>query len=388
MKKIIALILSLCCLTGCAQQKAAVENKVQKNYVYGMWVSYYELENMADNGFFEGFEDLCKNAAELGVNTLYVHIKAMDTLFYNSNYLTTAEWCNSLNTDATRFMIETAHKYSLEFHAWINPYRLSHSKDAALSEHFDTFAENVDYARLDNGVYLNPASPLAQSLILNITREIVHNYNVDGIHLDDYFYPTTASSFDSITYEDYKKNSENPLSLEDYRRTNVNVMLLGIKQIISSSGKDITFSISPAADINKNYSELYADVSFWCNAGIIDVIIPQIYFGFNYPVEKYCFENLVLDWIKCVSDSNVSLYIGLAPYKLGTANEPDKAEWEMGVNVVADQLKNIFARGEINGIALFSYSSISNNGEHFVQQRNNIKQEIINHNEGSLNENK
>ena len=70
-----------------SKAEAAVENKVQKNYVYGMWVSYYELENMADNGFFEGFEELCKTAAELGVNTLYVHIKAMDTLFYNSNYL-------------------------------------------------------------------------------------------------------------------------------------------------------------------------------------------------------------------------------------------------------------------------------------------------------------
>ena len=87
MKRIIALILSLCCLTGCAQQKVVVENNVQKKYVYGMWVSCYELENIAANGFFEGFENLCKNAAELGVNTLYVHTKAMETLFYNSNYI-------------------------------------------------------------------------------------------------------------------------------------------------------------------------------------------------------------------------------------------------------------------------------------------------------------
>jgi uncharacterized lipoprotein YddW (UPF0748 family) len=102
-----------------------------------------------------------------------------------------------------------------------------------------------------------------------------------------------------------------------------------------------------------------------------------ISFGFGFWEKKFCFENLVVEWIKCVQNTDVSLYIGLAPYKLGTENQPDKKEWETGVNVVADQLKNIFARGEINGIALFSYSSLSNKNELFLKQKENITKEIL-----------
>ncbi len=377
MKKIISLLVALCCLSGCAQAPNPAETQVKENYAYGMWVSFYELEGMAAGDFYKEFEETCKAAKDMGLNALFAHVKAMDVCFYNSQFLPMADWCKNLDKDALYFMVETAHKYGLEFHAWINPYRLSHSKDFVLSEHFASFVENYDYMRLENGVYLNPASSKSQALILNIIKEIISGYNVDGIHLDDYFYPTTLASFDSAVYEEYRALSGNPLELADYRRAQVNALILGVKQTLVSLKKKVTFSVSPTADMDKNYNELYADVAFWCKQGIVDVIIPQIYFGFDYPLEKFCFENLVVEWINCVQNTDVLLYIGLAPYKLGTESEPDKKEWGKGVNVVADQLKNIFARGEINGIALFSYSSLSNKNELFLKQRENITKEIL-----------
>ena len=376
MKKVILFILILCCMAGCSGKPAIVETPHKENYIYGAWISFYELEGMAAGDFYKGFENACRKTAEIGLNALYVHVKAMDTCFYNSEFLPMAEWCKELDTDVLYFMAETAHSFGLEFHAWLNPYRLSHSKDFTLSKNYSEFVENYDFARLDNGVYLNPASSKSQAVILKVIREILSNYDIDGIHLDDYFYPTTDTSFDRASYEEYASLSEKPLGLDDYRRAQVNALILGIKQTIVSLKKEVVFSVSPAADIQKNFGELYADVSFWCKQGIIDVIIPQIYFGFDYPLEKFCFENLVVEWIKCVQNTDVSLYIGLAPYKLGTENEADKAEWAEGVYVVSDQLKNVFARGEIEGIVLYSYSSLSNENELFLKQRENIKNEI------------
>lgn len=376
MKKFVSLILLLCCLSGCAIPHEPIKTEPNENYVYGVWISCYELEDMAAEGFYNAFEKTCEEAKVMGLNTLYVHIKAMDTCFYESQFLPIAEWCKGLDRDVLEFMVNTAHSYGLLFHAWINPYRLSHRKDFALSEHFGDFIEDYDYARLDNGVYLNPASSKAKTLILNVIKEVINGYDVDGIHLDDYFYPTTDASFDSAIYGEYIAVSSNPLGLDDFRRAQVNALILGVKQTVAALKKTVVFSVSPAADIQKNYGELYADVAFWCEQGIIDVIIPQIYFGFYYPLEKFCFENLVVEWIKCVQNTDVSLHIGLAPYKLGTENEADKKEWENGVCVVSDQLKNIFARGEISGIAFFSYSSLINKNELFIKQRQNITKEI------------
>lgn len=377
MKKLLAVILSLLLLAGCAKKPQDEKKDEENNYVYGMWVSCFELEKLSKGGFKEQFEILADNAEKMGLNTLFVHTRAFESCIYNSKLFPLDNWCEKENYDVLEFMINTCKNHNLEFHAWINPYRLSSSSDAVLSEKLSYLKENEDYCKVENGVYLNPASIKTQMLIINGIKELLSKYDIDGIHFDDYFYPTTDSSFDSISYENYAKASENPLILADFRRAQVNVMISGVKQAIKASQKDILFSVSPAADIDRNYNELYADVRLWCKEAIIDAIIPQIYFGFNYPTEKFCFENLVIEWINCTKDTSVLLYIGLSPYKLGTETGPDGEEWKNGTDVVANQLKNIFAKSGISGFSLFSYSSISNNGELYTIQRENIKREIL-----------
>ena len=144
-------------------------------------------------------------------------------------------------------------------------------------------------------------------------------------------------------------------------------------------GKDIVFSVSPMASIQKNYNELYADVEAWVESGCIDCIIPQLYFGFDYPDKQFCFDNLLDEWLRLVSENKqVKLKIGLAPYKIGTDAEADREEWNSSEDIIARQAEKCYKNGNVAGYVLFSYSSLASDASLNVKQRENLS-EIINY---------
>jgi uncharacterized lipoprotein YddW (UPF0748 family) len=175
------------------------------------------------------------------------------------------------------------------------------------------------------------------------------------------------------SYNEYKKSNENPFSLADWRRENVNVLISSCYNAIKYANKDIIFSVSPAASVKNNYENLYADVDCWIKSGYVDEIIPQLYFGFEYPDTDFKFENLINRWIELTkANPNVRLKIGLGSYKAKPTLEADKAEWNANSDIISRQVRLCCEENAVSGYVYFSYSSLFGEDTAYKNQRENI----------------
>jgi len=280
-----------------------------------------------------------------------------------------------------KIMIWAAKKYGLEFHAWINPYRVSNTSTdpAELAEgHIaaEWLADGSNRAIVHgNGIYFNPSSTDVQKLVLSGIREILVKYDVDGIHFDDYFYPENISEdFDSGHYSEYLQSTEHPLSLADWRRGNINALVSAVYRICHS--KKVVFGISPAGNMSldnshDNYNLLYADIALWMREeGYVDYIIPQLYFGYNHPVAKSRYKYLLNVWSALPKHKKLGFYIGLGAYRMDEAYE-DKAEWQNESDLMARQVIDARLKGA-SGIAVFSYTASTSENQHNALQIKNM----------------
>ena len=391
MKKLIAcLLVLLLLLVGCSPENnnsISEEKEVlpyQNISAAGVWLSFSEINSMlkSEAGFKAEFDKVIENCKALKIGEIYIHIRAYCESLFRSDYFPLISAARDIDFDAFQYITDVCHTYGIKVHAWINPYRVltsSSDKEAIDPESpaykylSDENTENDKNICLYNGIYLNPAEPEARELVINGIREVLSKYAVDGIHFDDYFYPTTDSEFDSASYEKYRAETENPLSLFDWRRANVNALISGCYTAVKLYGKDIAFSVSPMASIEKNYNERYADVKIWVESGCVDCIIPQLYFGFDYPDEEYRFDNLLDDWIKLSkANTEVELKIGLAPYKIGTDAQADSTEWNTSDDIIARQAEICYKNGSVSGFVLFSYSSLFSDKELNTKQREKL----------------
>lgn len=324
----------------------------------GVWISYIDLYDMLYNKteaqFEEAFDNACKNCKNIGTNTLYVHVRAFGDAFYHSSYYqftkTAGESCDY---DPLEIMTAISHKNGLSIHAWINPYRcetpelISGNDDYRISYWYHTDNDRIKLIDSDGHLWLDPAYEDVRQLILDGIAEIIDNYDIDGIHFDDYFYPTTDTWFDSISFE-----NSGQTELSDFRRDNVNKLVKAAYELIKEKNKNILFGISPQGNIDNNINEMYADVYKWCSeTGYIDYILPQIYFGFQNPVLP--FDECADKWSRLKTNNNVSLVIGLAVYKLYSEDE-----YQSDSGILAKQIA--FAKGVdgYSGYALYNYSSL------------------------------
>lgn len=303
-KKIILSIFLVFCLAGCtftADNSKINENTDNQNtYVKSVFIAYYELSEFTKNSdkksFTKSISKAFKELSNKGFNRVTVQVRPCADAFYNSSYFPTSEYCfgyqgAKLIYDPLEIMVQIAHKYNLSVEAWINPYRVCQRND------FNSLAKNniaLEWQGtdklivLDSGIYFNPCYSEVTDLIVNGVKEIILNYDVDSICFDDYFYPTKDKKIDKEAYSAYK-NSSGKMSLFDWRRENVNIMIKSVYSAIKSNNKNITFGISPASDMDYDYSTLYADVIKWSrNEGYIDYICPQIYFGFKNENHLLC----------------------------------------------------------------------------------------------------
>lgn len=391
MKKVlICLLLAFSLLAGCSHTDNGSGTPQKEELTYknssssGIWLSFSEINGMLESeaGFKAEFEKVLENCKALKIGEIYVHIRAYCDSLFKSDYFPLVKAAEGIDYDVFEYIINACHTAGIRVHAWINPYRvLTASSDKEELDHnspaykwlSDDSAENDKNVVIYNGIYLNPAEYEVRELVINGIREVLNKYKVDGIHFDDYFYPTADPEFDAVSYEKYKSETENPLLLADWRRANVNALISGCYTAVKFHGKDIIFSVSPAASIEKNYNELYADASAWVESGCIDCIIPQLYFGFDYPDKQYCFDNLLSEWLKLVSENRqVKLKIGLAPYKIGTDTEADREEWNTSEDIIARQAEQCYKNSGVEGYVLFSYTSLVSDDELNEKQRENL----------------
>lgn len=404
MKRILTLTLALLMLCGCSLNNydkvnsvADINLKTKEPIFKGIWYSYIELDfaGFEQTEFEQKITEMFNNAKSGGFSAVICQVRANCDASYPSSIFPFSscylQFDGSEPTfDPLQIMVETAHLLDLEFHAWINPYRVSaQSKDyqklpdnSPAKKFLTDENKNNDSHLLFNetGMYLNPASDEVKKLIVDGVEEILQNYDVDGIQFDDYFYPTTDVKFDENSYNEYKKSVTTPLSLQDWRRTHINTLVTSVFKTVHKYENKV-FGISPAADISddnsdKNYQNLYADVKLWCNTkGYIDYIAPQLYFGYNYTVDEFKFINLLEAWAKVPRQNGVKLYIGIGAYKLGTI-DANSDEWQTAEGILARQVSDSKLYGA-DGIMLYSYSYVFNPAKQNQQELNALKKELI-----------
>lgn len=337
--------------------------------VKGLWITYFELYpilfNKTAEEFSAGISEYYDNAKSIGINTVFVHVRPYGDALYNSDYYPWSKFCTGSigekpDFDPLEIMIEQAHKRGISFHAWINPMRCYNNEDIA--DVPDSFtikkwynAATGQLVRVNDYWYLNPAYKEVRELIADGAAEIAEKYNVDGIHIDDYFYPTKDIYFD---YDEYMQSDYDDLAL--FRQDNCSAMISDMYKAIHQANNSVLFGISPQGNITNDKEELYADVEKWCkNEGYCDYFAPQIYYGFENEIQPYT--EVVDEWNELVSGTDKKLICGLAVYKIGNYDEwagSGSYEWINNTEMLKRQIEYARTADTYHGIILYSYQFI------------------------------
>ena len=304
-----------------------------------VWIStvysadFPSTQNDPDAQKIEFVEKLDK-AKALGLNTVVVQIRPKADAFYDSDL---NPWSSVLTGiqgrnpgyDPMAFMIEEAHKRGMEFHAWMNPYRITTSGVDLGELSADNMArKHPDWIlTYNNAMYFDPAKEEVKQYIVDTVAEVVTNYDVDAIHFDDYFYPSNYPLPEGEGKEGTVANE---------RRMHVNDLIQRVDQTIHSIDASVAFGISPmgvwknsssdpegsATKGSEGYYTVYGDAKKWVEEGWVDYIVPQIYWETGNSSADY--ETLVKWWNDVVEGTDVALYIGQGVYKDLVASEITK----------------------------------------------------------------
>lgn len=377
------------------------ENKVEKKgemrAVWFSFLDYTELLSCKEEGLYiEAVAKICSDIKNNGFNAIIFQVRPYsDSVYPSSIYPMSAIVSGSLDKkvsyDPLKIAIDEAHKAGLEFHAWINPMR-AHTENEAkdLSDDYTFKAwyndpnkkgTNIVFVENMSRWYYNPTIPEVRSFIASGAKEIVRNYDVDGIHIDDYFYVTTDEYFDKSAYTSYKQNG-GELSLEDFRRDSVSKMVKELYDAVKSEKSDVVFGVSPGGNIENCRDSMYADVALWCREkGYADYICPQIYYSFAQDVLP--FSEALEIWSSLEKHSDLKFYVGLAAYKAGGQNisyytEKEKNDWIGNKDMLSRQISLSRPKEQYSGFFIFSYMDLfepsSQFSDHIKDELDNIKE--------------
>jgi uncharacterized lipoprotein YddW (UPF0748 family)/N-acetylmuramoyl-L-alanine amidase len=284
------------------------------------------------------------NAARWGFNAIILQVRPTSDAFYPSALFPWSHWITNEQGvgpgfDLLQFWIGESHKRGMELHAWINPFRITMGTSANPQHDLNALAPN-NPARMnpswvvrhtDGRMYFNPGLPEVRQLVIDGVAELVRNYNLDGIHFDDYFYPGVNFD-DAAAFQRYGGG----MARDDWRRDNVNRLVKDIFDAVKAINPRVRFGISPvgvwANQVNhplgsnttggfEAYYRQYADTRLWVKNGWLDYIAPQIYWHAGHPSADY---DILFDWwVDVVRGTRVDLYIGTADYGL----DPSEAIW-------------------------------------------------------------
>lgn len=341
--------------------------------VHGIWISYLEvsalLKGKSKAEFRKAVDKIYDNCVSIGINTVYVHARAFGDAFYYSELFPATKYISGTvgqktDYDPYEILVDEAKKHGLSFHAWINPLRLctnedmlTISSDYIIKKWYNSGYKGKYIVNISGTWYLNPAYDEAIQLVCDGVEEIMKNYDVDGIHIDDYFYPTTDTSFDSEAYA-----ASGFSSLSSFRINNCNKLVKAIYNTVHNCSDSAVFGASTQGSVDNNINQLYADAESWCKGGYIDYFAPQIYYGFDNSTQP--FEKCTDTWVRMVRNTDVELYIGLAVYKIGKEDTwAGNGKWEWCNTETMLKRQTEYARKKgCDGIVLYSYNYIFTSG--------------------------
>jgi len=355
--------------------------QAQPKYEFrGVWIATVDNIDWPARGEFDSekqkrdFVRILDLHQKNGMNAMIVQIRPAADAFYPSPYEPWSQWLTGTQGkppapyyDPLLFMIAETHKRGMEFHAWLNPYRANFNiNNASIAPNHITRIHPEWFLTYGDKKYFNPADKNARQFVVNVVRDIVKRYNVDAIHMDDYFYPyrITGKEFpDEVSY----KNSGTRLNKEDWRRSNVDSIILALSKAIKQEKKLCRFGISPFSVWRNNdkdprgsdskagqtnYDDLYADILLWLKKGWIDYVAPQLYLEIGH--DKVAYEKL-LDWWSRNSYGR-HVYIGHGIYRAGGK----EAGWN-NPSQLPNQIKLLRRYPNIHGSIYFSSKSFEGN---------------------------
>ncbi len=357
-RKLLCIMAAVCMLFSSACAQTAPEEELR-----GVWFSYLEysslLQGKDQDAYTAQVEEICKNIRQAGYNAVFYQVRAFSDAFYPSKLFNWSKYVSGAagagpTYDPFAIFIEQAHQVGLKVHAWVNPFRIGDNTNITPESQAAQWQNsgNGKVLEADGKLYYNPADPEVRTYILDGISEILDHYDIDGVQYDDYFYPTTAPDFDSISY------SGTPDGLAAWRRENINALIRETYQTVKEYGSHLLFGVSPSADIEKDMQSLYADVETWGKeAGYVDYLAPQIYYGYQNSTLPY--KTILAQWDDLCRVP--TLVVGLAGYKVGAEDQwagNGKAEWQQTHDILARQYQDAQCCQHFGGIAVFSYTSL------------------------------
>ena len=324
---------------------------------------------------------IAEYTAELGLNAVILQVRPTGDAFYRSDIFPWSHWLTGVqgqapaDFDPLEYWIEACRLNGLELHAWLNPYRVIHTQTDS-SDPNSLAPDNPVRLRPElavawsapngnRGLFLDPGLPEARALIIDGIAEIVTKYDVDGVHIDDYFYPGTNFD-DAASFARYGAD----MNLADWRRDNVNQLVRDIGAVIrrlnAELGKNVRWGVSPTAiwmngssdprgvpttSGQESYHALYADTRLWVMEEWVDYICPQIYWYIGFGTAD--FEAIFNWWVELCKDYDVDLYIGHAAYR--EAQDDQQPNWR---GEMERQLEMVANADAAKGSVFYRYNSL------------------------------
>ncbi len=353
----------------------------------GVWIAsvhnidFPSKQNLSVTQMKQELNQILEDAEDMNFNAVFFQVRPTADALYDSamfpwsNYLTGKQGkAPTQNFDPLEYLIAQGKQRDIEIHAWINPYKIT--RGTASQPNLDISVLSADnparqypdlvVAHSSGELYLNPGEPMSRYIVLQGVKELLDNYDIAGIHYDDYFYPSEQFN-DADTYQKYGAGYSN---IGDWRRHNIDLLVQETYQLVQQK-RGVVFGVSPAgvwankstnslgsntAASVETYYDHYANTRKWVKNGWLDYIAPQIYWQIGHNVCDYA--TLTDWWTNVTRGTGVKLYIGHAAYKTGDSAQG--SQWMDGLELER-QVEYNRDNGNVNGSIFYGYGALKKN---------------------------
>lgn len=369
------------------------EYQVKDREFRAVWMSQFagDIPQFSTKAaYMANMNSVLNNLQEYNINAIMYHIRIMNDALYDSDLNPISGYVRQANFaewDYLEWLIDEVHRRGMEFHAWMNPYRIQNKVEDAqvIANRYQDYPQNPasdpDMLLIgSSGVILNPGEPRVREFIIDTSMEVIEKYDVDAIHFDDYFYISMNGDADLHTYNKYKHLS-NTNNIANWRREQVDIFIKDLSDEMraynTQNNRQVQLGISPSGIwrngngvvsgyVNGNAvtngsdtagfahydAYLYSDTKKWIDNEWIDYIVPQVYWAFTKNVAMHA--GIVNWWQQVVKYKNVNLYIGMGLYMI-----PDgDTEWNRDPYEAANQALYSSQFDKVGGMVIYKYQSL------------------------------